>query len=395
MKRKNGFYLLLIILFLAFFIRSFGLNQPFYDDEIDYIKGIYEPDKFGLNPAVVLPPLTSWINKLVGLFFGTEYWIFRFVMLLFGLGTIILTYLISMQIYKNQKSALLAVTIMSFSFYHILASLQMGEEGSSLTFFMALFVYIYIIYKKNNSFNYLLLLGFIFGVSILIKSNAILILGVIGVYEFWINRKDNPKLIIMKLFKLVTPILLIGLLMFSIFPILSYLGDSYIWTAFITHMGARTTMAFSFLGFSMFLFWATPFLIGLFLVSIRKVNKDNNLFIIWFFLIFLFYTFGSTNGDFSRYYMNLIVPISLISGNFLAKIKWEPSYLYQGGFIFIIFYLFFNRLNQGVFGFVPRLMEYYIPNLTNFNWNFLFTYTSSSGPMFMISFSSIIIAFII
>ena len=294
------------------------------------------------------------MNELVGFFFGTEHWIFRFVMLLFGLGTIILTYLISMKIYKKRNSALLAVTIMSFSFYHILASLQMGEEGSSLTFFMTLFIYVFILYKENHSLNYLILLGFVFGIAILIKSNAILILGVIGIYELWTNRKDNIKLIIIKFLKLMFPILLIGLLLFSIFPILSYLGNSNIWSLFIAHMQARTTMAFSLLGLSMFLFWATPFLIGLFAVSIRKKERKNNLFVIWFFLIFLFYTFGSTNGDFSRYYMNLIVPISLISGNFLANIKWKKPYFFQGGFIIILFYFFFNRLIQGVFEYVPR-----------------------------------------
>jgi hypothetical protein len=382
---------LILIFILAFAIRSFGLNTAIYDDEQDPLVGIYSHDDFGLNPTVNHAPLMSWAFQILANI-SQEIWFFRLFTIVLGITTLFLTYLLGKNMY-NKQVGLIAVSLMSVSFYHILASNQFNDEVY-LLFFYCIFIYLYFNYKNNLINN--IKLGFVFGLAMLSKESAVLLILIISFYELILLNQNNQINFkkVLNLIKTRFIILIIGILIFLIVPLLAFISDSKLLNTIASRSMGNLAINFSFLGISMFLFWATPFLIGLFIISSLKYDKKNNIFLSWFVVIFVFYIFFVGEGDYSRYFMNLIVPIILISANFLSKIKFKNYYLIYGSLIFGLSYWMFDLLNKGSFEYVPRLMSIYISKIKNMDLNFLFSYTSSSGPLFYISFISIFVAFI-
>jgi hypothetical protein len=388
-------FFLLIFAFLA--IRIVGLNSPLYDDEVDHLLSRYNPQPFGLNPHTTKPPLMSWMNLSFSSTFGEEIWKFRAFVLFFGITSLILTFFLSKKLYKSDKAALISTAIVGFSFYHILGSLQVGSY-MILTFFYLVFFMLYLHYKSTEKNIFLIVLGIVWGLALLLRESAVLMLLMVGIYELLdIIKKNNWKLIVDKT-KIILPILLIGGMIFSIFPLLNYLASLPLVDHVVGNVGKRLKPGFSLMGFSMFLFWATPFLVGLFSIGVIEgyKEKSNKIPLIWFFTVFIFYLVViPILGDFSTYFVNLIIPMALIGGYFLSKIKWKTKYCFMGGLVFILSYMIFTRLNRGVLEYVPRLMDVYLSRLSSLNWDFLFTYTGSSGPLFFLSFKSIMIAYIV
>ena len=397
MNKKKIVIIFVLLLFIFLAIRMVGLDSPLYDDEVDHLLSIYNPQDFWLNSNSTKPPLISWTNLLFSFAFGEEIWKFRGLMVFFGMSTLILTFLLSKKLYKNDKAALISTAIMGFSFYHILASLQVGSY-IVLAFFYLVFFMVYLHYKSTKKKLFLIISGIVFGLALLLRESAILMLLIVGIYELLdIIKKRDWKLIVDKA-KIMLPILLIGGAIFSIFPLLNHFASLHLTERVIGNVAKRMVVGFSLMGFSMFLFWATPFLVGLFSIGAIEgyKEKSNKLPLIWFFTVLLFYLIMiPILGDFSTYFVNLIIPMALIGGHFLSKIKWKTKYWLMGGLVFILSYMMFNRLNKGILEYVPRLMDVYLSRLTNFDWNFLFTYTGSSGPMFFFSFKAIMIAYII
>ena len=146
------------------------------------ILAIYNFQKFGLNPQTSHPPLFSWINIGFASVMGDELWKFRTMMIFFGLLTLYLSFWLSKRIYSDNLSAILTIVIAGFSFYHVLASLQLGAENI-ITFFYLFFFLLYFRYQSRPSKFLLILMGLVFGVSLLIKINSVLILLITGLFE--------------------------------------------------------------------------------------------------------------------------------------------------------------------------------------------------------------------
>lgn len=397
MNKKKLVILFVLLIFAFLAIRIAGLNSPLYDDEVDPLLSRYNPQAFWLNPHTTKPPLISWTNLLFSFAFGEEIWKFRGLIVFFGMLTLILTFFLSRKLYKNDKAALISTAIMGFSFYHILASLQVTST-LVLTFFYLVFFMLYLHYKSTERKFFLIASGIVWGIALLLRESAILMLLMVGIYELLdIIKKRDWRLIVDKT-KIILPILLIGGVIFSIFPILNHLASLPLVDHVVGNVTKRLTPGFSFMGFSMFLFWSTPFLVGLFSIGVIEGYKEkgNKLPLIWFFTIFIFYlVLIPILGDFSVYFVYLIVPMALIGGHFLSRIKWKTKYWLMGGLVFILAYIMFNWLNKGIWVYVPRLMDVYLSRLSSLNWDFLFSYTGSAGPLFFLSFKSIMIAFIV
>jgi len=395
---KKKIVVLLFLLFFAFLtIRMAGLNSPLYDDEVDHLLSRYNPQDFWLNPQTTKPPLISWTNLLFSFAFGEEIWKFRGLMVFFGMLNLTLTFFLSKKLFNNDKAAIISTTLVGFSFYHILGSLQIGST-LVLAFLYLVFFMVYFHYKATGKKFFLIATGLIWGIALLLRESAMLMLVVLGIYEFLdILKKRDWKLFFDKI-KTFLPILLIGGAIFSIFPLLNHLANLPIVDNVVGNVGKRLTPGFSLMGFGMFLFWSTPFLVSLFTIGVIEGYKEkgNKLPLVWFFTVFLFYIVViPILGDFSVYFINLIVPMSLVGGYFLSRIKWKTDYWLVGCLVFVLSYMLFNWLNKGVLEYVPRLMDVYLSRLLSFNWDFLFSYTGSAGPLFFLSFKSIMVAYII
>jgi len=389
---SNKHYIVLFILIaLALGIRLFGINQAFYDDEIDYIVTTQIATFYGLNNVVLHTPLVTWINMVPALL-GIHVWLFRLVPLIFGLLTIIFTYLIARKVY-NKKAALFAVAIMAFSFYHILASLQIGDEGAILAFFYTFAFYSYLRYEEGNKVFYWLT-GISAGLAMLTKESSLMLLGILTLYIFSKEKNMFTLQNIRNTFLKILPIAIIAFLFFSIYLILSYLNPVNVTDNVKETILQSLSIGLSFQGLGLLLLWAGPLLLGLFVLSLLKYEKKDNLFFIWIFSALTIYLIFIQEGDHSRYFMNIIPALAILGGKFLSKIKFTKKSIALGSFTFIIFFIILSLLNIGGFDYVPRTFDSYISEIRSFNTDFLFSYTTSSGPLFLISFFSIIFSWL-
>ncbi|HLC37432.1 MAG TPA: glycosyltransferase family 39 protein [Candidatus Nanoarchaeia archaeon] len=389
--RDKQFVIFLVLILLAIGIRLVGINQAFFDDEIDYIVTTQITTFYGLNNVVLHAPLVTWINMIPALF-GMSTWLFRLIPIIFGLLTIIFTFLIAKKIY-NKRVALFSVAIMAFSFYHILASLQIGDEGAILAFFYTFAFYSYLRYEEGNKVFYWLT-GISAGLAMLAKESSLMLLGVLTLYIFSKEKKMFTMQNARNTFLKILPIAIIAFLFFSIYLILSYLNPVNVTNNVKETIMQALGIGFSFQGLSLLLFWAGPLLLGLFVLSLLKYEKKDRLFFIWILSALIIYLFFIHEGDHSRYFMNIIPALAILGGNFLSKIKFTKKSIALGAFIFIVFFIILSLLNIGVFDYVPRTFDSYIAELKSFNTAFLFTYTTSSGPLFLISFFSIIFSWL-
>ena len=65
-KKYNLFFIILLVFFIG--IRFFGLDQPLFDDETNYVQSINDPGPFyTINPFRIHahPPLGGWTYFLV------------------------------------------------------------------------------------------------------------------------------------------------------------------------------------------------------------------------------------------------------------------------------------------------------------------------------------------
>jgi len=383
---KKTLKILIFILLLAIILRSFGLDEAMYDDEATYAFAAANAGKLGFNPYHYSPLIAQWSNILSINTFGINTFAFRLVPLIFGILTIIFTYLLAKEHY-NKKIALLTSLIMSISFYHILASLQIDVEGSILTFLFVLTIFSYLKYEKYKTKKWQILTGIFIGLSFLAKSNSIGLFIIIGAHSLFKNKK------IIKTIKDLFIPFLIGVFILGLFFLFAYLINPQNISFLFSHGTNFLNLKPSAIPIFLFLLWATPFLVGLALIRIIKLKKEDSIFIIWIVYTILFYTFIIKKGDFSRYFMNLIPALSILGAITLSKLKIKNLKLIS--IISAIYLTILFLITLIPIKYVPRFFEIYLSEIKNLNFNFLFSYTTSSGPTFGISFLPILLTFIL
>jgi hypothetical protein len=398
--RYNVFFIILLFFFIG--IRLFGLSQPVFDDETNHVQSINDPGPhYTIKPFQIHkhPPLGGWLFFLTGNLLGQEAWIYRLVPLFLWVINIVLVYLIVSREY-SKRAALFSSILMGASYYSVLMSLQIDVEGSLLvtTFLLMAFFYLkYIITKEKK---WLVFTGMAFGLALLTKITAVFFLGIIGLHLFlrkarfrkvfcWNNIKNSFLELIL--------VGVVGLLVFSIFPILT-------WDLFLQMLGHSSNylgLNISWMALSMLLFWATPLLLGLFLLQVLKFEKKDMFWVIWFLFIFVIYTFlimgrpgthGASGGvaDYSRHFMNLMVPFSVLGGVFLSRIKINTKQVFGGIVVGIIALVSFFIINLNSVRVLPRDFSVYLNALKSFDFNFLFSFTTSSGNLLGVSIGIII-----
>jgi len=328
--------LIILFLIIAFLIRLIAINQAVYDDESDYIVTTQIDTFYGLNNVVFHPPLVTWIN-FIPAFFGISIWLFRLVPIIFGLLTIFFAYLIAKKVY-NEKAALFSAGIMALSFYHILASTQIGDEGAILAFLYTFGFYSYLTYEDGKKLFYWLT-GIAAGLALLAKDSSLMFLGILTLYIFTKEKKmfsfENFK----KTFLKMLPITMVAFLLFSIYIILAYLNPVDVTEGVKVTIQQALGLGFSLQGLSLLLFWAGPLLLGLFVLSLFKSERKDRLFLIWSFSALIIYLIFIQVGDHSRYFMNIIPALAILGGNFLSKIKFTKRNIVLGISILFVFFV--------------------------------------------------------
>lgn len=393
LKSKELFFVIITVL-LSLLIKLGGVNYHLYDDEAIYASATVTAGSFGFNQIRYTPILMQWLQLFFTSVLGIKIWVLRLVPLIFGILTMLLAYQLTKEKF-SLKAARITLLIMAFSFYPILASLQLDTEGSLLTFFYLLSVYSFLKLESGEGVKWKIICGVSLFFSLLAKHNAILIFMVLSFYVL-IKEKASLNKTLKRLF---TPFL-IGLGGYVIFLVFAYLVNPKNLFFMFRH-GSQffTGLHFSSIAPLILLFWATPFLIGLAFLAVYYCKylegQKSLIFYVWLGIMLLFYIFIIEWGDYSRYFSNLVPVMAILGGNLLSRFNFKPKNFICGGVFFFLFLFSFFWLNTLPQKLVPRFFGSYLKEILSFNFNFLFSYTTSSGPTLGISFIIILFAFIL
>lgn len=382
---KKELVLVLLIILASLFVRSFGLGASLFDDETMYGRAVANAGNFGFNPNHYTPILMQWLQLPVTSLWGFDSWVLKLVPLLFGLLIMFISYLISRQLFGS-RAAKITLLLIGFSFYPILSSLQLDVEGSLMTFFYLLAVYSLFQIEEKNLLKWKVTCGLALFFSLLSKHNAVLIFAILFVYVL-IKDKFHLKKVIRKLFIPFS----IGIGGYMFFLGFAYLIDPKNLSMMFGH-GSQffTGIYFSSIALPILFFWGTPLLLGSAFLAMwyrkRLSGEKSLIFYAWLIIVLLFYVFIIEWGDYSRYLANLVPPMAILGGNFLSKFRIRFKEIVCCGMgCFSLLGVFF-WLNSFPSKLVPRFFEKYLAEILNLNLNFLFSYTTSSGPAFGVNF---------
>ena len=379
--------IVIFLFILAIVIKLVGLNSAIYDDEANYAFSITNADDLGFNPHYYSPILMQWIGVLTTSIFGISTVVFRAIPFITSFFTLGLTYVFAKEVY-NKKAAFTAVVLMLTSFYFTLASLQLDVEGSLVTLFVLATIYSFWKYEKTHEFPWGVASGIAGGLALMSKNTSIVIAPILAIYVLIKYR--------LNVFKAIKSMVIPGIVTFFIglgYLILSYIDNPNNVQFLLGHGAPRVGVQLTLLSPAMFLFWATPLLIGLALLALFKFEKQDTLFLVWLSVAILFNTFVINTGDFSRYYMHTIPAMAILGGVVISKFRFNRKQVLAGVVVGAVYYVIIVLLNARLLKLVPRIMSYYMSQIKLLDFNFLFSYTSSSGPTFGVSFLIILLTF--
>jgi hypothetical protein len=384
--------LLIVIGLLVFGLRLGNLNESIYDDEFNHAYSLTVMDSLGYNHDYYSAVPFNLLYKPFIKFFGLTTNVFRFIPWLFGILNTVLVYLFARRLF-NKNVAFFATLLMLFSFYSTLASLQFDVEGSLVMFsvlllFFSLTEYYHTKFRKQKTF-WQILAGIGLGLAIISKYNAVYLVLIIVIYAFF-KRKWDIKQVIKDLFL----ICLSGFMLFVLYWVVGMLSDpnwiNFLWVVGFDRYHNSGLYALAPL---MYLLWATPLLIGFYVIAFFRKSKELLLFLLWITIPLLFYTLILPFGAMDRYFMMTIPALAILGGYFIEKVSLRKIHIIFGIVILFVFTSILFILNSKIIINLARIPSLYLEQLKNLNLDFLFVYTSSSGPTFGVNFLVIALSF--
>ncbi len=411
-NETNYKYMLAVILIVALFIRIGGINTILFFEEAQW--GMFAEDHtftnlgltFNLKNAgsVIWPhnPLVPVLFKLATIQGFTTSAI-RTIPLIFGMATIGLMFFMARRFYST-KTAVITSGLMAIGYWHMLASLVVDIDGAVLTFFAMLMSYFLLLYEDGHAKKYIILSGLAFGLSLHAKFAAFLILPVIFVYLI-VRLKEHK---ITGALKTTLSILFLGLLVFSIFPISSFIiGQPEIFLNSFSHSGGYTSFEPTTRPIMVMFVFGTPLFILLSIAAIKNWRHSKNLF----FLLFVFYFLlmyslflGSigTESTYEKYLMITIPAMSLLAGDFISRVSFSKKLL---GMLIVVSFAAMFLMNIPTADYidhsVPEYQRRALSVLTSMDvgslseWNYNFPLMGNVQPGFWINFYSLAIMSII
>jgi 4-amino-4-deoxy-L-arabinose transferase-like glycosyltransferase len=347
LNRKSSFFLVLIILIFFLFVIP-QLKKPFLNDEFYFINSAKSINEVGY-PIVydgeqktellggLHPPFFMHILAISFKLFGSSEIIARLVPVLFAVGTIILIYLISMEIFKKKENkhtiALISCLVYVINPLVIQGSLLIDIDGGLLTFLMMMLIYTFI---KTAGRNYLLL-SLIMVVALWAKIQAILFL--VPLFLFYLLNKRIKE----------------GIINLSIIGGLSVGTFLVTWFLYSTitplHFNMPFEHSFGYIQFSKpalfdnlllniwaiknMIFWTTPpFLLLVSIATYQRVKTFLNtkkalyidlLLIYGLVILFFFMMINTISYGFPKYLTQMMPLFSILLGHFIANFRFKSN----------------------------------------------------------------------
>ncbi|MDP3026139.1 MAG: glycosyltransferase family 39 protein [Nanoarchaeota archaeon] len=336
---KTKIFLSIIIIIHLTFI-FFSAGQLYYGDYVYFITAAKEiasghiTGHFGyldgrldqnMSSMLIHPPTYVYLLSLFIYLFGENTYSIRSVSTLFAIGVIILIYLITKRILKtrdieeSEKWALIAAFIYAINPMTIQNSILVDIDGGLLNFFVLLFIYLYI--SKKNLYYLVPSLFMVFASKmlapmVLFASLLLLNLGA-----------KNYK----EIFRVIKLFIIAGgsfFLSFILYASLFNLGwrPLFFHNSILTYLGYFINSPFRVLfqslwGFKTFFYFATPFLIFLFIIVSYKIlkntfeyktdyiNKNKDLILLWIYAIItlaIIFLSGISGWNFTKHHIAAI-----------------------------------------------------------------------------------------
>jgi 4-amino-4-deoxy-L-arabinose transferase-like glycosyltransferase len=392
MEKINKWFLLLLVFGIV--LRLGGLGDALYQDEAVWGYVIREFATYeGITKFIPHPPLAIWGFQFFNLGFVTNAYTMRMLPFIFGIINILLVYFIGRR-YFSEKTGRWAGALMLFSFWHYVASLQVDMEGSFLTFILLVTMWSYMEYDHTRQKKWLWVTAFLFGLSMLTKITAVILLPIIGLHLWYSHKKIVPAI------KDFIPVFIVGMAFFFSWVGWAYLFNQLLFQHVFGHATSTVVVEgksfFSVLPLVYFLLWGTALYTFLFGYSFYKRKKEYVVFWLWVLVPLVFYFFVGKDlvATYDRYLMIGIPALALVCGDVIAEFRLHKKELMLGG-LFVFFGYFFSLL-LNIYGTrVTHSIAYYGALVKSFQWNFLIPLSSSTGPVIKISFLMIALSFII
>lgn len=200
---KNEKYIVLFILIIGFSLRLIAAHDtPITPDEITKIqiaKSIsFDPARLNLpigSSQIHHPLLTVYLVKIGFILFGESDLGGRILFIFLGTISLLIIYLLIREDTKKRE-AVLAMTLMCFSQYHIGWSV-LAMEDSLVPFFSLLALYVFLRGIKTGSKRFSLFTGIVLGIGFLAKETIFLLIPIFFIlilmnkkYRYWLKRPD-------------------------------------------------------------------------------------------------------------------------------------------------------------------------------------------------------------
>jgi hypothetical protein len=306
------------------------------------------------------PPLVSWATAIFFKMLGENDFSARLFVALCAWGCILLAYFIGRQ-FRDEKTGLYAAMLLTVSVFPFVLG-RINILDIPLTFFICFSIWLgYLALQNQNKKHLLSLFYFFCALAFLTKGviGVVFPFGVLIIWLIWVGRWRQ-------IWKLFSPIgILIFLVVVCPWLILAQKENSdFLWFFFVREHLLRFTTKMH--GKTEPFYFYLPILIGgvlpwiFYLIKAWKneyipeslFNRDENkLLVVWFLLIFIFYTVSSSK--LATYIAPLFLPLVLFAGcifkryeeempveqNIRRKIIYRLAIIFQSLILFIVLIL--------------------------------------------------------
>lgn len=259
----------------------------------------------------------------------------RFITSLYGIGIIILSFLMAKKIYKNKKNSFFSSFLIAFAPLIILNSLYMYVDIPGLFWIMLCLYYSLKIIENQNNKN-LFLAGIFSGLACGTKINLFVSIFI-------------PLIATLLIYKNVKNFILSIIYIFGGFIISFGITNPYFFITFplpLVELRQHTPLSFSgkfyfnALGYGIGLPIFIMCLTGLFLNKGNFIIKERILIVLWIFFFFLFISIFSKN--YARYILPVVPPFIILGSDFwfLNEKNKILNYFKKIFLYFCLFYIF-------------------------------------------------------
>ncbi len=182
-KHTFNMYTLFIFWSILIFFWNIWLNDIWTANEAFYAEAVREMFEnknfldiyYNYEPRFNKPPLTYWSIAISSFLFGLNEFAVRLPIVLYAVGSVILTFLISLKLYNNVHVAFYSMFAVMFSIQFFINSRYASPE-IPLTFFFTLTLYLFLVGYKTKKWIYIYFSYIALSLTILTKGYPYLII---------------------------------------------------------------------------------------------------------------------------------------------------------------------------------------------------------------------------